>query len=138
MSAVIWGTTDEMGGTTGTGSTYGNSSNIWAYCERMTFAQNQSVKEVYDGDGVVRYRRNWGTKFRFEGTFIPVDWTVCTSLSALFASDVPIKMTDSDLGTLWMFIDSESHDKVAGESGPAAVRYHLSGWAYPLLVNGGI
>lgn len=138
MAAVIWGTVDWQGFTTGSGQAIGTPGVIWAYCERLNAQAQAGVKEVFDGGGVVRYRRNWGLKYRADGTFVPVSVQAASLLFDALYLDDPVLLTDTDLGFLWLFLDSRTREKVAGEAGPNANRLHITGWAYPALVQEGI
>ena len=138
MPAVVWGTKDWNGFTTGKGSSIGTLNTIWAYIERVTWALQAGVKEVFDGDGVVRYRRNWGNKYRVDFTAVPVDAAATLALRNRILLDDPILIDDDIYGTTYVFVDNDTKERVAGEAGPGAERLHITGWAYPALVHDGL
>jgi hypothetical protein len=121
-NAILWGT--ESWEQTGT---------PFAYCERLTHALQAGTKEVLDGDGVVKWRRNWGAKYRVDGTFIPFDVSILPDLRAQMLSDDYVLINDSDLGTIHVYLDTQAKERMAGEAGPSAERLHVTGWAYPAL-----
>ena len=142
MSAVIWGMynddgdlSDWKGGQSGQGYPYGSSGQVWAYCERLSFGAQATVKEVSSGDGRIRFRHNFGVKYRVDGVFVPIDFNVVVQLFDLLVKDDAVKMTDTDMGDLWVFLDSDVREKIAGQSLPEAARLHITGWAYPYLVT---
>ena len=53
----------------------------------------------------------------------------------MLEQDDPVLLTDADMGNLYVFLDSEVREKVAGMSLPEAARLHITGWAYPYLVD---
>ena len=124
-NALLWGTQElEETGTP------------WAYCERLSHSLQMGVKEVLDGNGVVKWRKNWGAKYRVEGTFVPYrDYAAIMSdlRTAMATNDSYVQITDTDLGTLHVYLDNQTRERIAGEGGPGAMRLTLSGWAYPAL-----
>ena len=145
MSAVIWGMyntdgtlSDQKGGTSGKGKSYGVSSEVWAYTERLSFLAQATKKEVFSGDGKVRFRHNFGLSYRIDGIFVPIQFYVVIQLLDMLVRDDPIQITDTDFGDIWCFLDTESREKIAGQTLPEAMRLHVTGWAYPNLMDKGI
>ena len=108
--AVIWGAEDQL--------TTGSTGTVWAYTDRMSHTAQSQVKEVFNGVGDVKYRKNWGCKLRVDGTFVIVESTNASSIRAKIVADTAIKITDATLGDLDVYLDSDSREKISGESGP--------------------
>jgi len=126
--AVIWGAEDQL--------TTGSTGTVWAYTDRMNHTAQSQTKEVLNGTGVVKYRKNWGCKARVDGTFVIVDAANALVVRAALVADTAIKVTDATWGDLLVYLDSDSREKIAGESGPGACRVHITGWSYPVLGEG--
>ena len=138
MSAVIWGTQDLEGAPTGSGGQVGVNGTVWAYCERLSVSSQVGTKEVYDGDGNIRFRRNWGCKYRVEGTFVPISVSAEQQFRECVLVDDPVLITDTIYGLNWLFLDNVTRERIAGESGPGAFRLPITGWMYPALVQNGV
>lgn len=127
--AIIWGTQSQLDSSS-------VANEVYAYCDRLTHTVQMQVREVMNGLGDVKYRRIYQPKIRVEGTFTVIDEAAAEGVRGLFLEDTPILVTDETFGDINVYLDSETRERIAGESGPMAGKQHITGWAYPNLGEG--
>ena len=126
------------------GVIYGTKSwkiggNPIAYTERASLTtQPKGTIEVPDGDGVIKWRKNWGFFHRIDGSFVMIDDAQYAIMRAHMLADDYIlldlaKDSDTAPASFHFYLDSQTKESLAGDGGPQPEKFTLSGRAYPSL-----